>query len=497
MFSKKIKKVFLLTPPAFTFRNMRDINPIPPMGLGYIAAMLERRAVEVKIFDSLIEGFDKEEGVSDEIVRVGASFQQIEEQIRQFSPDVVGVSNLFSRQAHNAHSVFALVKKISPDIIVIAGGAHPSVMPELVMEDGNVDFVVIGEGEKTICDLLDYLEGKKATSELDGVALREAGRVKIIPKKAFIPNLDEIPFPARHLMSMEKYFGLIYSHGKRHSVRFSPIVTSRGCPAGCTFCTAHHVWGRGFRKRSPRNVIEEMRHLKDKYAIEELIIEDDNVTLDVRRSEELFDLMINERINLKWDTPNGVAAFALNNRLINKMKEAGCVQLNIAIESGNKDVLKNIIRKPLDLDKVRPLIEYAKSINLNVGIFLIIGMPGESIEQMWDSYRFAKNLGIFNPFISIATPYPGSELYDLCIKKGYIRDNFSLDKLYITSCSISTEDWSGEDVRNVFNKGYMYLQFQYLKRRPFLLMKKIAGKILKDPAGFIGKVRLICQPMKK
>ena len=492
----KIKKVLLLIPPAFTFKNMRDINPIPPLGLGYLAAILEKKDIEVKIFDSLIEEPDQEEYISKDIVRVGASFQQIENHIRSSSPDIIGVSNLFSKQAQNAHKIYELAKKIDPNIVVVAGGAHPTVMPELVMRDENVDFVIIGEGEITICDLIKYLEGHKVIDELDGIAFRKNGSVKVIPKKNFINDLDSLPFPARHLLHMEKYFGLSSSHGKRACNRFSPIVTSRGCPMKCTFCSAHHVWGKNFRMRSPENVIMEMKELKHKYGIEELLFEDDNVTLDVGRAEKIFDLMINEKLDFKWDTPNGVAGFALNEKLIRKMKDSGCYQLNIAVESGNKDVLKNIIKKPLNLDKIKSLVEYARSIKLNTCIFLIVGMPGETIQQMWDSYHFAKELGIYNPFVSVATPYPGSELYNTCIEKGYINENYSLDNLYITSCSISTQDWSGEDVRKVFNDGYTYLQMHFYKKHPILLLKMLIEKMFKDPPWIIKKGKVLCQHMK-
>lgn len=483
----KIKKVLLLSPPAFTFKDDLDINPLPALGLAYIAAVLEEMGIQVKIYDSLVEGWHLREEVSPAIIKVGAAFKDIEQQIIDYNPDMVGVNNLFTRQRANAHRIHAIAKKINPNIITVAGGAHPTVMPELVMEDKNVDYIVMGEGERTIMDLIEYLEGKKDLADMNGIAFRDNGAAKIIPKTRFIDDLDTIPFPARHLLNLDKYFGLELSHGKRRHKFFSPIVTSRGCPANCTFCSAHHVGGRGYRKRSPENVLEEMRELKNKFGIKELMFEDDNVTLDMRRADKIFDLMIEEKMGFEWDTPNGVAAFALNEKLINKMKDAGCYQLNLAIESGNTEVLKNIIKKPLDLSKVKPMVEYARSIGLNVGIFLVLGMPGESLDQMWDSFRFSKELGIYTPFISIATPYPGSELYKICVENDYIPQNYSLDNLYISSYSISTKDWESEEVRRIFEEGQLYLQKAFYKKHPFLLIKKLIEKLLKDPFGLVRK----------
>lgn len=485
--AKQIKKALLFNAPAFTLKNNFDINPFPQIGLAYIAAVLEQMDVEVRIYDALIEGWNKREDLGSGVIRVGASFSEIERQISEFNPDVVGVNNLFSKQRANAHRIYELAKKVNLNVITIAGGAHPTVMPDLVMEDSNVDFVVIGEGEQTIRDLIEYLKGKKTLEELDGIAFRCNGTTRIIPKTSFIQNLDDIPFPARHLLNMEKYFGIEASHGRRRHRLFSPIITSRGCPAGCTFCTAHYVWGRRYRRRSPENVIKEMRHLKNEYAIKELMFEDDNVTLDVKRAEKIFDLMIEGNLGFEWDTPNGVAAWTLDERLIKKMKDSGCYKLNLAVESGNPDVLKNIIKKPLDLKKIKPLINYARHIGLDVGMFLILGMPGEKLEQMWDTFRFAKEVGIYDPFISIATPYPGSELYKMCLDKGYIPKDYSLDNLYISSFSISTEYWKTEELKKIFKDGYLYLQKHFYKKHPLLLVRKIISKLFVDPLGLMQK----------
>lgn len=489
MDKRKIKKVLFFTPPAVTFKDNLDINPLPPLGLAYLGSVLERAGIETKIVDCLVEGWENRAELGGNIMRVGLGFDTIEKLIRDFSPDIVGVNNLFTRQRENAHKIYAMAKKVSKDIIVVAGGAHPTVLPENVLSDENVDYVVLGEGETTFPDLIGFIEGRAGISSLDGVGLRAGGVVKIIPKKRFISDLDAIPFPARHLLNMEKYFGLEASHGARKCRKFSPIITSRGCPVGCTFCSAHCVWGRPFRKRSPMNIIKEMEEMKDRYGIEELMFEDDNVTLDVKRAEEIFDLMIERKLGFKWDTPNGTSAFALSERLIDKMKEAGCYRLNIAVESGNKEVLKNIIKKPVDLDKVARLVQHAKKIGLETNIFLIIGLPGETLNQMWDSYKFAKRLGLYNPFVSVATPYPGSELYEQCIEKGYIEERSVLDKLYITSFSISTEDWSGDDVRKTFRAGYDYLRAQYYRSHPLSFLSIGIKKLFTNPKEFLERVK--------
>lgn len=459
---KKIEKCLLFIPPAITGKKLLDINPLPPLGLGYIAAVLEQQGIEVKIVDCLLEGWSKGEvvNVSDDVIKIGLSEKDIEKIISDFSPDLVGVNNQFSRQYKNAHAIYRIAKNVNKDIVTVAGGAHPTVMPEFTLQDPNLDFLVLGEGELTMEKLVKALSNDVSEIEnIDGLGFKSNSKIIINPKVRYIEDLDKIPFPAYHLMNLEKYFGLRMSHGTRKHKRFSPILTSRGCPAKCTFCTAHRVWGRKYRYRSPENVIEEMKILKYKYNVEELLIEDDNFTANIQRAEKICDLMIKEGLDLEWDTPNGVAAFNLTKKLVKKMKEAGCYRLNIGVESGNQYTLNKIIKKPLSLAKVEEIINFCREIGLECGIFLVLGMPGDTIKGMWDSFRFARKVKIFNPFISIATPYPGSELYDICKKKKYIPENFELEDLHIRGFVIKTEYWSPSQVKLLMKIGYIYLKF--------------------------------------
>ena len=485
---RRIKKVLLFIPPAFTFKDRLDINPLPPLGLGYIAAVLQNQGVEVKIVDTLMMGWDNRVNVQDNIIRIGLSFEDIQRIIEDYAPDMVGVNSLFTKQRQNAHEIYRLAKKSNPNIITVAGGAHPTVMPELVLSDDNVDFVVLGEGEEAILHILKMIEEKVGDTQRDGIGFKENGKNIVIPKTKFIHDVDSIPFPAWEVMNLKSYFGLEGSHGKRHHARFVPIVTSRGCGAGCTFCSAHRVWGRRYRMRSTENVIEEMRQLKNKYGIEELMFEDDNLTWNIKRAEKIFDLMIENKFNFAWDTPNGTAAFALTKSTIMKMKESGCYQLNLALESGSQYVLDNIIKKPLKLTKAKPLIKYAKEIGLRTSIYLIIGMPGETLEQIKETFFMAKELGIYYPHVSIATPYPGTKLYDTCVKYGYIDTDFNLDDLFIRSFCITTEDWNGDDLERILKEGRKYLIRAKYKKYPHMLIKDGFSRFLNDPIGFPKRV---------
>jgi len=473
---KNISRVLLFMPPAMTSSALIDINPAPPLGLGYIAAVLESMGMEVKIVDCLLEGWNTRIPVSKGIIRIGLSESQIADIIQEFNPDVVSVNSQFTRQYRNAHDIYRITKDINPEIITIAGGAHPSVLPAFAMEDPNLDFVVIGEGEVSIRELVSAITmdpGK--IPSIDGIGYRSGGSIHLNPKTRFIEDLDLVPSPAWHLMNVEHYFGLDVSHGKRTCARFFSIITSRGCPAKCIFCTAYNVWGRRYRARSVQNVVDEIIFLKEHYAIEELLVEDDNFTFDVERAGQICDRIIQEKLDIKFDTPNGIAAYKLTPALLLKMKQAGFERINLAIESGNQEALLRLIKKPLRLEKVQEIVAYCRTIDLEVGSFFIIGIPGMTLGQMWDNYRFCRKMKIFSPFISVATPYPGSDLYNICKDKKYLSPDFNLEDLYIRKFSITTELWGGFSLRILMTTGYLYLKFFQALDNPVAF-----SKLLKD-----------------
>jgi len=493
----KIRKLLLISPPAFTFRAPRDVNPLPPMGLGYLASVAEGLGVEVKILDCLMRGWGHEEEVNEQLIRVGLSDRDIEGQIRDFEPDMVGINCQFSRQYKIYHSLFALVKKINPEIITIAGGPHTTVCPEEVLGDPNCDLIISGEGEEAFKDLIIALNTGSDISFIDGLGWKSAGQLHLNPKQNLIADLDSIAFPAYHLMDLDQYFGLTESHGPRHKKRFAPIITSRGCPAQCSFCSAHRVWGRNYRVRSVDNVLKEMRMLKDVYGIEEIMFEDDNVTANPKRAKDLFQRMVEENFSFVWDTPNGVGVWSMDTEMIDLIKESGCVNLNFPVESGSQRVLADIIKKPLKLAKVKELINYCRKIGLNTGMFLVVGMPGEKIGDIWKSFHFAAECRCYSPHISVATPYPGSKLFDDCIKNNYFSRSFSLDDLFIKSFTIKTPDWDEDILRRTIFKGYLFLKLSEIIRDPLQFLKWALRKI-KKPSNFIGQVeRIICKNRNK
>jgi len=476
----QINKILLLVPPALTFKSPRDINPLPPMGLGYLASIIVTMGIEVDILDCLMEGWDHEEKYNETLIRVGLSDAEIINKIQQYNPDIVGVNCQFSRQHRIYHHMFSLIKQAKPSCITVAGGAHATACPEDIANDSCCDYALLGEAEDSFREFLMKLIKNEDLSNLDGFVWKPNGRVRINEKRKWITDLDAIPFPAYSIMKLEKYFGHKLSHGIRHKSRFSPIITSRGCPAKCTFCSAHKVWGVKYRQRSVENVLAEMRMLKNQYKVEELMFEDDNVTANPKRARDLFLRMIDEKLDFVWDTPNGVGVWSINEEILDLMKISGCQKLNFPVESGSQGVLNNVIKKPLKLEKVKELIQYCRKIDLDYGMFLVIGMPGEKISDIWDSFCFAASCGCYSPHISVATPYPSTELYDVCKEGGYFSREYNLDDLFIRSFPIKTADWDERDLKRILARGMIYLEIKKFVDNPFLAIRSMITR-LKHP----------------
>lgn len=477
----KIRRILFLVPPAITFKSVRDINPLPPMGLGYLASVVRNMGLDVGILDCLVDGWEHEEEVNETLIRVGLSDREIADRILSYDPDLIGISCQFSRQHRIYHHVLSLIKKTKPRCITVAGGAHVTVCPDEILNDPSCDYAIMGEAEESFEEFIDALNGKSEIGTVDGLGRKVDGVIRLNEKCGWIADLNSIPFPAYDLMGIEKYFGLAASHGLRHKERFSPIITSRGCPAKCTFCSALKVWGRKYRLRSVDDVLREMRLLREKYGIEEIMFEDDNVTANSKRAKELFFSMVKEGFKFVWDTPNGAGVWSIDEEMLDLIKASGCVKLNFPVESGSQYVLNKIIKKPLDLSKVRRLIDYCRKIGLDYGMFLVIGMPGEKISDMWESFKFAADCRCYTPHISVATPYPGTELFVECMEKGYFTRDFTLDDLFIRSFLIKTPDWDGKRLEKMLSRGIFYLKIKSVMDDPGIIFR-ILMKYMKNPS---------------
>lgn len=477
---RKVEKILLIQPPLTTHTDLssepKGIHP--PIGLAYLAAVLEND-YEVRILDSVVEGYDTEVALDRNLIRYGLPFREIENRIEKFQPDVVGVSNCFSSGFREALQVSSLVKKLSPETITVIGGPHPSALPEEVVKHKEIDCVVIGEGEYSFKDLLRGIE-KKDFSSLDGVAFKNDGMIEVAPKTKFIDYLDELPFPARHLLPMKKYFDIGAAFILTRKKPFTPLNTSRGCVAQCTFCPVHATWGGKWRARSAENVLDEIEHLVKTYGVKEVHFDDDNIVLNRKRAQGIFQGIIDRKLDIVWTVPTGLALWAVDDDLLSLMKESGCYKLFVAVESGDEHMLHEVIRKPLDLKKVKPLVSTMKRLNIEVETFFVVGMPGETEESLQRTFRFARELDAAATHFFFANPMPGTKLWEMCVENGYFKQGFSFDKIRVERANIDTPWLPSPKLERLVAREQLISRILPLIKHPWLMMKKYISYVKKD-----------------
>jgi magnesium-protoporphyrin IX monomethyl ester (oxidative) cyclase len=490
---KNIKKVLLIFPHRISFSGYKE-DLSPPMGMACLGAVLEKAGYEVKIIDAAAEDFNHSEKINDNMVRLGISMEDLKQRITEYHPDVVGVSCLFTAQIKTVLEICNSIKQVDPSVPVVIGGSHPSALPEQSLKSSFLDYVIIGEGEYTFRELLNKLKNNEAVSDIDGFAWKEDGKIHVNPKTKFIEDINELPKPARHLLPMKTYFDInLPQCGTSLKRPNTTIATSRGCTGNCVFCATTKLWGRRFRPFAVERVLDEMETLIKEYGIKEFQFIDDNLTLNKERAMKIFQGMIDRKFNIVWNTPQGIAIWALDNELLDKMKESGCYEITIAVESGDQDVLTHIIHKPTNLSKVEGIVKHAKKLGLIVKGYFVVGFPGEKKYQMQKTFDIAKDLKFDAAGIFIATPLPGTELYKICKEKGYLRPGFDFERVNYGVGNIVTPDFTPDEIEQMVSENIIKINMSLLFRNPWKFAKKYYQlvkrnpKVLFDYLGFLRK----------
>jgi radical SAM superfamily enzyme YgiQ (UPF0313 family) len=382
-------KILLLNPPFSHYASKQ-----PPLGLAYLAAVSKSKGVEFKVIDAFAEA---------------KSIKEIVKDIYNYRPDILGVT-IATPVFDIVAEILRQIKEAFP-VTVVAGGPHPSALPEETLRSGIVDVVCRGEGEETLVDLFDYLKGNKPLREIPGIAFLENGSFYSTGDRRFLNNLDRLPFPDWEGFDLRRY-----SSPARKKNFSLPVMSSRGCPTQCYFCYKE-IFGNRYRFRSPENVVDEIEYLKTKYRIQEFSIIDDNFTLLNERAEEICKLIIERKLNLAWSIPSGMRVSPISEKLLKLMKKSGCYRVFFGAESGNPEILRSI-NKGITLEQIKEAVNLAKEVGLEVGVFFMVGNLGEDEEKINQTIRFAISLNPNLVQFSIATPYPGTVFYERVKKEG-------------------------------------------------------------------------------
>ncbi|OGP80095.1 MAG: hypothetical protein A2V86_05975 [Deltaproteobacteria bacterium RBG_16_49_23] len=423
-------KILLIQPPSQDF--YRTSIRTQPIGLAYLAASLQAHGHEVNILDCQTEK-KKSIPIPSELsylkdfypfhdrspfklytgyYHFGLSWEKIGKRIGDSKADIFGISSSFTPYHGEALEVARIIKEWDGKKIVVMGGSHVSCDPQGVLESPFVDYVILGEGEYRLSFLIDCLgNGKQDEIDLiDGIGYKRNGNIYFNPLRSFIPSLDLIPHPGRDLLDLDRY--------QINKKRSTMIITSRGCPHGCAYCSTHLVMGSFFRARTPEDILREMMECRERYGIEAFDIEDDNFTFDQERAKRLMRLIIEAfgECKIELSAMNGISFASLDGELLSLMKRAGFNTVNLSFVSAELSTKKRM-KRPQPVTDFDRILEEAERIGLNVVAYAILGIPGQTIEEMIDTlaYLMGKRV-LIGP--SIYYPTPGTSLFKKCEKEG-------------------------------------------------------------------------------
>ena len=424
------KNILFINPPSlpfedivagFTSESLRTQPVSMPLGILYLSACVKRYnqvgSVEILDYALKINEIAKYKNIEDFIIKIA------QRDVRSV-PDILAFSLIFSTSHRFFEVCVNILKTLWPNAVLIVGGTHATNSAKYLLDNKNVDFVARGEGEEA------FYEFVRQYSELGYVDIKGIYSKEKIESAAYLDlcdyahDLDSLPFPDWELIDMGAY---ITAKGRKREIgssagkRIASLMTTRGCPFQCTFCSSHTVHGRKMRFRSVENVIEEVETLHKRFGIKLFIPEDDLFTANQNRVINLLTALENLGIpDFELQFPSALSVSTLNEKVMDALIRAGTKIINIAIESGSEYVQKHIIRKNCDLQKAKWIVAYLKSKGIMIRCYFIFGFPLETKEQMMETVEYAKSLKADWAVFSIAIPLVGSEMYDQFIQMGYI-----------------------------------------------------------------------------
>ncbi|MEM1545348.1 MAG: radical SAM protein [Candidatus Methanomethylicia archaeon] len=459
-------KVLLLAPPGLERLEICQSIGVraPPLGLAYIASILEHNGYKVKIIDSPTLDFD---------------LRRVILEIKMFKPDIVGLTAL-TPTIYNAYEIAKYIKAIDKEVPIVVGGPHVTFMyKEVLSESVNIDITVIGEGEYTFLELLNVI-GKHGLNpnllkSVKGIAFRDNGKIYFTGYRRLIANLDSLPPPARHLLPMDRY--TVFDK----PVRVVHVIASRGCPYGCIYCSTSYFMGRLYRIRSVNSVLDEIEDVVYRYRVKNIVFVDDELTIIRKWMIDFLNGLKERRLDICFTC--GSRVDHVDRELISRMYSQGCSIIYFGVESANQKTLDQIGKK-ITVQQIINAFKLVREVKGESAGSFILGLPWETIEDMRRTIAFASKLNPSYAQFTVATPYPGTPLYMLALKDNLIEDkNWSHYTTLIPV--IRGYSFTREQVSKLLVQAYILFYFspnrlfKEMESRRFKLITEMVMRILK------------------
>ena len=455
-------KTILINPPLSAYEQAAGLegieNVMPPLGIGYLAAVLEKNNFNVKIIDARV---------------LKINYEKVIKILKKIKPDIIGITATVL-EIQKSIKFSDIIKNELPDSLLIIGGPHLTSAPFQTMQKSVFDIGVIGEGEYTLLEIVQELSKLEKGNTLSppqlkkikGIIYRVDGEIILSPSRPYIDDIDRLPFPARHLYPpLFRYSPVPASYIK---LPLGHIMTSRGCPYQCIFCD-RKVFGNRTRTRSPKNVVDELEELIKVHKAKEIKFFDDTFTLNKKRIYEIFKVMSKRNLKFPWSCLTRVNC--VDYPLLKTMKQAGCWQVAFGLESGDQRML-NIMKKGTTVEQNRKAVIWAKKAGLNVRAYFVLGMPGETSQSIRKTIDFAKSLPLDIVTFYTLTIYPGNELYKMLKKEGkLLHEDYSqynpLIDINKSKLAYVPEGLTEKYIKMMVSKAHkeFYFRFNYIFRQ--------------------------------
>ncbi|MEK6984296.1 MAG: radical SAM protein [Nanoarchaeota archaeon] len=441
-------RVLLVIPPNV---GRYLVATIPHAGIAYLSAFLKRDGHEVSLAD----------------MRIHASNDYLFDKIEKFKPELIGMTTA-SIGYKMAYEIIEAIKSKHPKIPIAIGGSYASTVHSRILEDTKIDYVVYGEGERTFLELAN----NKKLGQINGLIYKQDGEIMMTPPYPLEQDLDKLPFPDYGLFELDKMLE------KR-----IPIISSRGCPNRCTFCSIQLVMGHPFRTRSPENVLQELEHWHKK-GYDTFEFSDDNFTFNMPRAEKICDLIIDSGMKLKLIFGNGLRADRVNKNLLMKLKKAGTFWIAYSLESSDPHSLE-LLKKDLTLEQLKSSVDETKELGIKTQVNFIIGNPGETWEGFKQDLRVAEELNVNQLRFYNMIPYPGTEMYEWVKQNGrflYQPEDYLNDLNYWGEEPVfETEEFTREDRIKAYRIGQAKIMQLFLRRHFGRFLGNMGFQLWKKP----------------